>query len=310
MSFGQPYAMTAPAPLRGGFADSEVQDVLKRACTLVGLVGSEAELLRGHTNAVFRLLNHPVVVKIAPKGSPRSAVERTIALVRWLMNQGFPTVPLHPVEQPILIDDCHSASFWVYLSQEDIEPVAAADLAGPLRILHSLPAPPVRLIEPDNIAAIRSSLRVITLLSEDDLSFLGEQADRLERALEHVEFVLPSAVVQGDPQHRNALRDGDRTVLCDWDTVVWGRPDWDLVTIEIHCRRFGYSPEHYRAFVEGYGMDIRSSQAYDVLRAVRELRMITTNARKAHHTPGTLNEVRARIDGLRRGDVQQRWHIL
>ncbi len=303
--------MTAPAPLRGGFADSEVRDVLKRACAIVGLDGSDAELLRGHTNAVFRLRSHPVVAKIAPKGSSSAAVERTIALVRWLMHQDFPTVPLHPVTQPVVIDDRHAVSFWVYLPQENTEPIAAADLAGPLRILHSLPAPPVQLIEPDNIAAIRSSLKVITLLTEDDLHFLGEQADRLERALSHVPFVLPPAVIQGDPQHRNALREkGHRTVLCDWDTVAWGHPDWDLITIEVHCRRFGYGAEHYGSFVEAYGMDIRSSPGYEVLRDVRELRMITTNARKARHTPGTLNEVRARIDGLRRGEAQQEWHIL
>ncbi|MFD5115181.1 hypothetical protein ACFWNG_23155 [Streptomyces sp. NPDC058391] len=59
---------------------------------------------------------------------------------------------------------------------------------------------------------------------------------------------MREGVIQGDPQHRNALHDGDTAVLCDWDTAAVGRPEWDLVTIEVHCRRFGYGQPHYQAF--------------------------------------------------------------
>ncbi|MDI5969908.1 phosphotransferase [Streptomyces sp. SL13] len=302
--------MTAPAPLHGGFAESELHDVLDRACAQAGLDATGAELLRGHTNAVFRLRHHPVVVKIASKGSPTASVERTVALVQWLMDLGFPTVPLHPVQQPVLVDNQHAATFWTYLPQDAAEPITAHDLADPLHTLHALTNPPIRPRELNNIGAIRYSLAAITLLPDDDMQFLSDRADQLEDDLQHVQFAFPDCVVQGDPQHRNALRAGDRTVLCDWDTLAWGAPDWDLVTIEVHCRRFGYAPAHYEDFTAAYGFDIRTSPGYPVLRDIRELRMITTNARKARQTPGTINEVRERIAGLRRGDTNLRWHIL
>ncbi len=115
--------------------------------------------------------------------------------------------------------------------------------------------------------------------------------------------------MQGDPQHRNALHYGDRTVLCDWDTVAWGPPEWDLVTIEIHCRRFGHGKEHYKAFADAYGFDVTTWPGYRVLRDIRELRMVTTNAKKTAHTPGSLAEVERRITGFQAEDAYIRWNI-
>jgi hypothetical protein len=301
--------MTAPAPLHGGFATSQMYDVLERACAQVGLSTVGAELLRGHTNAVVRLHTAPVVVKIARKGTPVETVERTVAFVRWLTDQGFPTVPLAPgIDQPQIIDG-HPVTFWTYLPQNNTS-VHAVDLAEPLRALHELTEPPVQLRGLDNVAAIRRSLAAITTLPGEDLQFLDQRTSELETALTQVAFELPAAVAQGDPQHRNALRDGQSTVLCDWDTVAFGQPEWDLVTVEIHCRRFGYEPEHYQQFADAYGFDVRSWSGYPVLRELRELRMITTNARKANHTPGTLTEVRRRITGYREGNGALRWNIL
>lgn len=301
--------MTAPVPLHGGFAISQMYDVLERACAHVGLSTAGTDLLRGHTNAVVRLNTEPVVVKIARKGTPVETVERTIVFVRWLMEQGFPTVPLVPgIDQPQVIDG-HPVTFWTYLPQKNTS-VHAVDLAEPLRSLHELTEPPVQLRSLDNVAAIRRSLASNIALSGEDLEFLDQRTSDLETALTRLRFALPAGVVQGDPQHRNALRDGQRTVLCDWDTVAFGQPEWDLVTVEIHCRRFGYGAEHYQQFARTYGFDVKSWSGYPVLRELRELRMITTNARKANHTSGTLNEVRRRISGYREGNGALRWNIL
>lgn len=302
--------MSAPAPLLGGFQAYEMYDVLERACASTGLDPEDAEVLRGHTNAVVRLRHDPVVVKIARKGTSLAAVENTIAFVRWLMDQDFPTVPLHPgITQPLVIE-AHAVTFWVYLPQTTS--VTAADLAAPLRALHRLPSPPVPPRPLDNLGAIRTSLAATRTLPEQDLTLLGEIADQLEAALRNVDFELPQAVVQGDPQHRNALHDPQRqrTVLCDWDTIAYGQPEWDLVTVEIHCRRFGHGRRHYEDFAARYGFDVTTWSGYPVLRDIRELRMITTNARKTDHTPGTLTEVRRRIRGLRAGEADLAWNIL
>lgn len=301
--------MTEAVPAPGGFDESEMHQVLQRGCEAVGLETSDARLLRGHTNAVVLLEKEQVVVKIARRGSHIDDVTRTVKFVRWLMDAAFPTVPLHPVQQPVVVDQ-HAITFWTYLPQPD-HPVAAVQLAKPLHALHTLETPPVALPNHDNLAAIRRSLAAITCLPADTLLVLAEHADQLESDLRAVEFGLPEGVIQGDPQHRNALHVGeDEAVLCDWDTVAVGQPEWDLVTVEVHCRRFGHGQQHYAAFADAYGWDVTRWSGYGTLAAIRELRMITTNARKVHHAPTSLKEVERRVDGLRREDRHLRWSIL
>ncbi|WP_162824401.1 hypothetical protein [Peterkaempfera bronchialis] len=94
---------------------------LEAACHAVGLDASGATVLRGHTNAVFLLASSPVVVKIARRGSNTAEVRRTVQLVEWLVGLDFPTVPLLPREQPVLVVDCP----WAPLTR----PVAVGEIA-------------------------------------------------------------------------------------------------------------------------------------------------------------------------------------
>ncbi|MET7341592.1 phosphotransferase [Streptomyces sp. NPDC005547] len=283
--------------------------ILERGCAAAGLDCGDARLLRGHTNAVVLLEREQVVVKIARKGSRVSDVARTVAFVGWLMDGGFPTVPLHPVPQPIVVDGC-ALTVWEYLPQPET-PVAAAQLAKPLHALHTRAGVPVALPGHDSLAAIRRSMAAVTCLPPETIAYLSSYADRLEAELDRVRFALPAGVIQGDPQHRNALHSGSAdAVLCDWDTVAVGQPEWDLVTIEVHCRRFGHGEQHYNAFAESYGWDVTHWTGYRTLAALRELQMIMTNAGKVREAPASLDEVRRRVEGLRHGDSGQRWHIL
>ncbi|MBP2400790.1 phosphotransferase family protein [Streptomyces syringium] len=158
--------------------------------------------------------------------------------------------------------------------------------------------------------AIRASLAAATALPQPTLRLLHDRLNRLEADLAIIDFALPEGILQGDPQHRNALHNGTEAVLCDWDTVSIGQPEWDLVTIEIHCRRFRHGQAHYNDFAATYGFDVTQWPGFATLRDPRELRMITTNARKAHHTPGSLAEVQRRTDGLLHEDTALHWNIL
>lgn len=301
--------MTAPAPTYGGYSETEMRHILRQACNAVGLDSDVAEILRGHTNAVVRLQRDPVVVKISRRGSQYRNVERTVRFVHWLMKQGFPTVPLHPGTQPVLVDGEHSVTFWKYLPQPEYS-VRAEELAAPLFALHNLPTPPMHLPDHDNVAAIRRSIDAAHVLPEATRTFLSERLDRLAKGLEKVLFLFPQTVIQGDPQHRNALHADAGTVLCDWDTVTLGHREWDLATIEIHCRRFGHGNEHYKPFADTYGFDITTWSGFPVIRDLRELRMISTNARKLAQAPHTRGEVERRIEGLHQEKTSMRWNIL
>ena len=294
----------------GGFAPARLQKVLEKCCVAAGLDPEVHTVLRGHTNAVVRLAHVPVVVKIARLGTDPVEAARTVQVVRWLFDSGLPTAPLHPIEpQPVLADG-HAATFWTYLPQPARD-IHARDIAKPLRMLHELPLPEsLPLRRRDDVAAIRASLRATTALPASTLAFLAARLEKVVEALETVSFALPECVIHGDPQHRNTLYDGEQALLCDWDTVALGQPEWDLATIEIHCRRFGHGRDSYEQFAEEYGFDITAWSGYPVMRELRELRMITTNAAKILHAPATLPEIERRIRGLRADDVQLQWQIL
>jgi hypothetical protein len=86
--------------------------------------------------------------------------------------------------------------------------------------------------------------------------------------------------------------------------------EWDLVTIEIHCRRFARPAREYLDFAAAYGAEVRHAEGYAAIRDLRELRMITTNARKAHRGSPAAREVERRIEQVRAGDLSGSWQIL
>ncbi|MFE7797204.1 phosphotransferase family protein [Nocardia sp. NPDC057440] len=269
-----------------------------------------ANLLRHHTNAVYALASTPVVVKI---GRPdHNGHIDVVGLVRWLERESVPTVSLIDTDQPLQIAGC-PVTFWRYLDQSGI--VSAADLAEPLAKLHSVSTgPPIRLLENqirNTLVAIGNSIDTSTILSAGDRALLHARKEELALQAPEIRYELSSGVIHGDAHHRNALWDqqSGRAVLCDWENAAIGPPEWDLVTIEVHCRRFDHPPDEYQQFCRGYGLDIREWPGYAWLRDLRELRMITTNARKSAPGSTTAAEVLRRIEALR-ADAPTTWRIL
>ncbi|RDI68575.1 aminoglycoside phosphotransferase family protein [Nocardia pseudobrasiliensis] len=285
--------------------------ILERACARAGFDATGARLLRHHTNAVYALVSAPVVVKIDRPYGVRPPVD-VVALMRWLQAQDVPAVPLAAAVQPLHIGGC-AVTFWRYLPQQ--RPIVAADLAEPLRLLHGLRTRPAQWLPhrhlSDAFAHIAHAIEASAILSPFDRRLLHDERLRLAAGAADIEFFLRSGLIHGDAHHRNALWDSaaGRGVLCDWESVALGHPEWDLVTIEVHCRRFAHPPVEYEKFCRDYGFDIRDWPGYTWLRDLRELRMITTNAYKSAPASPSAREVLRRIDGLRRG-VALDWHIL
>jgi hypothetical protein len=223
------------------------------------------------------------------------------------MGMGFPTVPLADFDQPIVIEGS-AVTFWNYLAQD--RPVRAVDIARPLRQLHFLGRPPVAVPALDAIPAIWYSIANESILTEDEHEYLAARCTYLADAAHGLRYEQPSRLLHGDPQHANALWNRDHAVLSDWDSLVIGPVEWDLITIDVHCRRFSYPPAEYDEFCAAYGRDIRHWDGYQVLRDIRELRMIATNARKSAPGSPSAVEVKRRISQLRKGADESTWFIL
>lgn len=294
-----------------GFTSERTLSILERACRAVGLDHLGAQLLRHHTNAVYRLVSAPVVVKIDRPCAGPAPVD-VVALVRWLQVEQVPVVSLAPMRQPMEIDGC-TVTFWHYLPQH--HEITAPDLAGPLAILHSLRTRPPLSLPARHLAGtftrIAQSIAASRILTTEDRELLRAERARLAARAAQITFPLPPGLIHGDAHHRNMLWDTvtGRGVLCDWESAALGHPEWDLVTVEVHCRRFAHPAAEYEKFCHTYGFDIRTWPGYSWLRDLRELRMITTNAYKSGPATPCAREVQRRIDALRAG-IPSRWNIL
>ncbi|GAB3172088.1 aminoglycoside phosphotransferase family protein [Myceligenerans halotolerans] len=281
--------------------------IAEAAALGAGLDPDRMVLIRHQTNGVYRLASAPVVIKVAPPGEDHLA--EVVALVTWLQDHAVPTVALwgDPAGQPLEIDG-RAVTLWRYLPQE--RPVHAADMAEPLLALHNAPLPPFSFPPLDAFGEIRHSITTSPLLTDDDRTMLMDLCSELARGESHQPSGSMPGLIHGDAQHRNTLLDpAGSAVLSDWDSAVIAPREWDLVTVEVHCRRFNHSPAEYDEFCRRYGRDIREWPGYNWLRDVRELRMITTNARKSPPGSPAAAEVRRRIDSLREGE-ESIWNIL
>jgi hypothetical protein len=299
--------MPSGAPNSREFTSEFTREVLFKACREIGIKPPSVKLLRHQTNGVYLLSDEMLVAKVARPEYSIDHTKRTVAVVRWLMQMSFPTVPLADFDQPVVIDGS-AVTFWNYLPQD--EPVRAADIAGPLRQLHSLAGPPVAVPALDAIPAIWFSISNETILTKDEHEYLAARCTALAAAAHGMIYEQPACILHGDPQQANALLNAEHAVLSDWDSLVTGPAEWDLVTIDVHCRRFSYPPAEYEDFCASYGRDVRQWDGYPVLRDIRELRMIATNARKSAPGSPAAAEVKRRISLLRDGEEESRWFIL
>jgi len=289
------------------FTNAYTREILLKACHEIGLKSQEVIELRHQTNGVYHLQDEALVAKVARPEYGIEHTKRTVKTVRWLMGMNFPTAPLAEFDQPIVIDGS-AVTFWNYLAQN--QPVSAADIAAPLRRLHALGKPPAAIPALDAIPAIWFSIANESILTADEHEFLAARCTSLADAAHGLRYEQPPCLLHGDPQHANALWNIDHAVLSDWDSMVIGPAEWDLVTIDVHCRRFNYPPAEYSTFCAAYGRDIRHWDGYQVLRDIRELRMIATNARKSPPGSVAAAEVKRRIAQLRDGAGESTWFIL
>ncbi|GGL88229.1 phosphotransferase [Micromonospora yangpuensis] len=293
------------------FVEARTRPVLAEVCRLLGFSASNAILLRHHTNAVYAVGD--VVVKIAPGHHDPERVRSMVAVVDWLVGQGFRTVGLHPgLSQPLRVGG-YAVTVWQRLDPAYEDPITVAELGTLLRDLHALPAPPVPLPVLRPIHSVERCVSRSEILTDKEQDLLMGRLETLAASWKAMRFPLGTSLIQSDPQIRNALRRFDGTpVLADWDGAARGPREWDIATVAVHCRRFDPpGPSAFVDFTTTYGWDAGSWSGFEELCQLRELQMIATNAGKSRPGTEAADEVHHRIAGLvDDGADLRRWHIL
>ena len=284
--------------------------LLKEACAVAGHDPEGARLVRVGSNAVFRLAA-PVVVRIARHGVSADQAHRTVGVARWLERAGYPAVRLAgtDADQPVVIDG-HAVTFWQAISEDGDVYASAGEVASLLAELHSLAAPEhliLPVLEPFGSASER--IAASGWLGEGDRSFLTGMLAEMRSRYAGLRFVLPQGVIHGDANVGNVLLDScGNPVVIDLDGFAAGPREWDLALTAIYYDSFGWhTREEYGTFVRVYGYDIMQWDGYPVMRATRELLMVTWVIQKATDSKHAEREARKRIAALRTGASRKDW---
>jgi hypothetical protein len=289
----------------GRYTRPKLALALTEICSAVGLDPSGARLIRFVNNGVFKLREHPVIVRIvlAPSFSYRAV--NVVEAARWLAEHDVPAVRLLPgVEQPVRAGG-HLATLWEAVPDVGPEPTGR-DLGRLLREVHSLPLPP-SLWCWSPMEDVHRRIRDAEQLDPEDRCFLEQRADDIEDRLARLQFPLPRSVMHGDAHLGNLIAGPNGAVLCDLDSLCVGPPEWDLTPMAVGRLRMGHPPERYNQLAEYYGFDITTWPGFQVLRDLRELKITISVLPILRSNPGIRGELRRRLQSMREGDVSAQW---
>jgi aminoglycoside phosphotransferase (APT) family kinase protein len=302
-----PESTSDMARSRGGqFSRDHLTEILAGVCATVGLDPVGATLIKCTANAVFRLANAPVVVRIGVSTALRHRVEKVVHVATWLAEHDVPAVRLlQGVPQPVQYDG-HVATFWEAVPAGGGRP-RGRDLGKLLRRIHDLPEPASWLPLWRPLADVQARIGEAIELAASDLAFLQERCDEVADMLSRLEFPSAPALVHGDAHLGNLIPSPAGSVLCDFDSSSLGPPEWDLTPLAVGVVRFGEPAGRYRELVRTYGVDVTRWSGFPVLRAVRELKLITSVLPIIGSRPEVRAELFRRMADVRSGNTSARW---
>jgi hypothetical protein len=302
-----PESTSDVVPVRAGrFSRAHLFEILVGVCAESGLDPTGATLIKCTANAVFRLASAPVVVRIGASTALRHRVEKVVHVATWLAEHDVPAVRLLPgVPQPVRFDG-YDATLWEAVPDGGRRP-RGRDLGKLLRRIHDLPEPASWLPPWRPLADVQARIGEATELAPADLAFLQDRYDDVADQLSRLEFPSAPSLVHGDAHLGNLIPSPAGPVLCDFDSSSYGPPEWDLTPLAVGVVRFGEPAGRYRELVRTYGMDVTRWSGFAVLRAVRELKLITSVLPIIESRPEVRAELFRRMADVRSGNTSARW---
>jgi hypothetical protein len=271
-----------------------------------GLDVRDARLIKFTNNAVFRMTHTPVVVRIAGSATMRSRIPKVVQVAQWLAEEDVPAVRLlSRVPQPLEAQG-HLATLWQEVPSVGPKPTGS-DLADILRCFHTLRSPSPALPAWRPFEEIRGRLSEPEGLDPGDLAFLLDRCDVIEAELAGVEYVLPPGPIHGDAFLGNLIAGPDGPVICDFDSSSIGPREWDLTPVAVGKLRFDYPGNAYGELAARYGFDVTHWSGFDVLRQVRELKLVTSIVPILRSNPSLRAQWAHRLETFKNGDVEARW---
>ncbi|MGW4565915.1 phosphotransferase enzyme family protein [Streptomyces sp. NPDC004561] len=283
--------------------EARARVVLAAAGVLPG-PARDARLLALGENAVFAAGD--LVVKVGRDAELLERAGRELDIALWLAGAGVPAVRAAEPEPRLVAG--HPVTVWHRLPAA-VRPAGPRDLAGLLRIVHALPAPPFALPPRVLLGGVERWLRLAgDAIDPADADYLRERRDGFAAAAAALTPRLAPGPIHGDALPRNVHVGPDGPVLVDLETFSADLREHDLVVMALSRDRYGLPAEAYDAFTEAYGWDVREWEGCPVLRGARETASCAWVAQHAPSNPKALAEFRRRVTSLRDGDETVRWY--
>lgn len=248
------------------FTPRLTRTVLEEACRSVGLDPDRAILARLGENAMYRLRDGSVMVRI---GRSEEAARKEAHVAQWLASHEFCAVrPVGHWDQPVITGGL-AVTFWEFI-HEDTRPVTSADLGRTLRQLHALPEPTsFQLPGFSPMPKVEERIRRLPerLLSRADAEFVLHRRREIAAEFANLEFVLPSGPVHGDAHARNLMRSVSGTIkLIDFEDFCHGPREWDVAVEAVRHQALGWVGESdYRSYAAEYGFDVIDWPGFSVV---------------------------------------------
>ncbi|UQI45909.1 aminoglycoside phosphotransferase family protein [Streptomyces sp. HU2014] len=278
--------------------------ILEAACTTAELDCHRATVIRLAENDLWRLPN-AVVARIARPGQHQAAA-REVAVTRWLATHHVPAVRPLPIDQPVHAEG-RAVTFW-----EELPPHrhgTPAEMAPLLQRLHTLPMPGIDLGQLDPFVRVVQRLTAARSVKTGDRDWLLHHLADLQTAWVELPDGLPRCVIHADAWTGNVAVTSTTAYLMDFERTSFGPPEWDLTSTAITSDTFGTLASHrYQEFCTAYGHDVITWQGYPVLRAIRELRLVTFALQTADDDPTATSQAQYRIDCVRGRNGPRPWH--
>lgn len=278
-------------------SEQTLEAVARAACTAVGLPDLDLVPIKVSENAIYRLPESRVVVRIANPGQ-RAAAERELLIADWLRRVNVPAVEPADIPTTFVMVDDRPVTFWKELPSH--RGGSSTEIAAALRGLHALD-PPQFLSEIDPFVRLEQRIDAAITLSARDRQWLHQHLIDLQDAWSHGLAGLPWGPVHGDAWEGNVVTTDDGTTLfLDLERTSIGPPEWDLTSTAIKHSSFGWiDAQQYTEFVAAYGYDVTEWTGFALLRDIREMRMTCMAAQAAAEEPARLDQAQLRLDSLR-----------
>ena len=259
----------------------------------------EPVALRHGMNALYRCGS--VVLRVGRATGPAAASHE---LVRWLLDNGIPTV--EPIDGITADLDGFAVTGW-RLERETRRAIDWRVVGSVVAAVHRLPHTGVPSSYPVPSPTVFPWWDFDGLLDDVGIDIDAAALDGLRSAVERhrgwrSEVAVDPVLCHGDVHPGNVMMTGRGALLVDWDLMCVANPAWDHAMLANHHRRWGGDPAVYDAFAAGAGRSLRHDPLTAALGELRDVAATLLRVRAGRHDDAARAEAEQRLRSWR-GDA-------